>query len=247
MNLNNEIKPELVEKKYNFYRKSAIARMLLGIGTSSVLSFLINLSYTNYHKLNLIYMIKNQKQYFCLIVGYYTFIENIQGLFNWHQLYTNFWINSTISGYFCFKLYYRYLIKYTSTQWYSALVLSQKLCLMLVCYNIFYESIFEIKKEILTYSKEDILDLTEHLYSNNKYNKDNREQEIKTIMYNYKLNNNFIVLNSKNKRKLLEDYINKLSDLKSINVKTVDMASFIDYYHINKHIKTPKNDNKFNI
>jgi hypothetical protein len=100
--------------------------------------------------------------------SFYFLNEVFHSLSKFYQIYTNFWINNSISAYLLSKIHYRYLIKTSRMKWHSAILYSHKCFASLCVFNIIAESVISTIRYIYLYDEPDIID-----YINEKIKNEN--------------------------------------------------------------------------
>ncbi len=227
LNINNQIyhneqSTRLLPNKY-YFRQSAVSRALLGTFFTSTTGILINLAFIKLKKLPSSIFIKNIKQITSLSFFYFSTNELTFAWFNFNNLYTNYWVCYTISAYISYRLYYLFLIKSRSSQWFISVLYSQKICMMMLTYSLIIESVLELLKESITYDEPDILDKIDYLFDNKgrvKVSPEDFKEELPLVIF----------LNSEKKRRNLASFI---SDQTGKNGQFINMAAYMKIYKMN--------------
>jgi hypothetical protein len=140
-------------------RKSALTRITIGTLTCTGLCFLYAISHAKYRHLDYRFIGNWVKGSLVFSFGFYSLNEALWAGFKYYNLYTNYWINYSLSAYYLSKVYYRYLIRNHIMPWYTAIKTSHKYFLYLCVFNLIIESLIYIKREIELYDEEDIIDI----------------------------------------------------------------------------------------
>ena len=160
--------------------------------------------------------------------SFYLLNEVFHSLSKFYQIYSNFWINNSISAYVLSKVHYRYLIKTSRMKWHSAILYSHKCFASLCIFNILAESVFSTIRYIYLYDEPDIID-----FINEKVNNDN------DLITYVELQRNFLkpvhVINSEKKMQKMREFY-KDNKSKS-DEKTKVMFDLYNYYKIEFKVK----------
>jgi hypothetical protein len=206
MNNYIEKRKEIIESGRDvLFRKSALTRILLGtfVTTSSSLLFSYALyRYKHYSKSFIANWIKGS---FTFSSAFYSLNEVLMGICKYYKVYTNFWINYTLISYNLSKIHYRYLIRNHMMKWYLAIPYSHKCFLYFCVLNMIIELVLFLSKEVYLYDEPDFLDIL----------KDKKKEELTIYDIENHFMKGFYIINSEQKKHILELYIQEQSDLRS--------------------------------
>lgn len=238
----NDIQIELKQNNNDFLvkpnnryciRSSAKKRILIGTSLFSFSSFLIQLSLSNYKNYTSSFIIKSTKSFSLLSLAFFSLNEAFYALFEFQSIYCNYWICYSLSGYVCHSFFYKYLIRTSSlySQWYVALLLSQKVNLMFVLSALIIESALELVKEVVLYDEVDIVDKYLSKYESMSTSMSSKQIEVE--LKKEISDKNVIFFNSKEKREMLTRYMENRPE-KYKHKNTYNMYEFLEDYRIRK-------------
>ena len=211
---------KIKDPSYLYLRKSYLKRIVLGTSSTITISFIVSLANARLHKLPIKVFFNKIKEYSLLSLVFFAGNEVAWSFFNYHSLYTNYWLCYSLSSYICYNGYYKYLIK-KQTLWYSAILHSQKINLLFLSYALLMESVLELLKETIIYNEPDILDKTKDFWD-----KDGKLVATGEDFQREVFNKSLVFLNSKKKRQEMKEFIER-SPQKYKNLGIINMAAFI--------------------
>lgn len=226
----------LIKPHNKFYiRSSAKKRILIGSSLFSFSSFLIQFSLSTYKNYTSSFIFKSTKSFSLLSLAFFSLNEAFYSFFEFQSIYSNYWICYSLSGYICHCFFYKYLIRTSSlySQWYVALLLSQKVNLIFVVLALMIESILEFVKEVLIYDEVDIVDKYLSIYENMSMSNSMNSKQIEIELKKEISDTNVIFFNSKEKREMLTRYMKNRSE-KYKHKNTYNMYEFLEDYRIRK-------------
>lgn len=223
---NNEFHDKYIKLKDNsknkIIRPSSFTRITLGTFFSSSSCFIYSLIFAKLKKLDHVFVRKYLKGSFLLSLGFFGLNEIVYSTSKYFGIYSNFFINYSITSYIMSKFFYRHLIRNHYMQWDKAIKYSHK-CFLIFCVFISaLELMVYLYREIHLFDGDDFFD-----YFEKKLKNKNDHITFKDIENNFMCS--FHILNNPEKRKLLDKYIYENSrDGKTKNDKyqTVNLYKF---------------------
>jgi hypothetical protein len=153
--------------KNRIFRNSAGVRIVLGTIACTGVSVLYACAYAKYKKLDTSFIINWLKGSALAGFGFYTSNEALFALSKYHRIYTNFWINYTLTCLWLSKAFYRFLIRNNIMKWYNAIRYSHKCFLYLCVINLIFEFGVYLFREVQLYDDEDIFDTIREKFMRN--------------------------------------------------------------------------------
>ncbi len=207
--INNEIDSKYKKLKDNsnnrLIRKSAISRLTLGTFFTTSSCFIYSIIFTKLKKLEPSFIKNYTKGSFLLSFAFFSLNETIFSTSKYFGIYSNFFINYSLTSYFISKYFYRYLMRNSIMEWDKAIKYSQK-CFLIFCVLICSLELFVyLYREIHLYDGQDIFD-----YFEKKIIEDKDHITFKDIEDNFM--NGFHIMNSPDKRRLIDKYILENTD-----------------------------------
>lgn len=217
------------EKKYKdadaerIVRKSAPIRVILGTLTVTSSCILFSMAMRSVKNYPNTYVTNWAKGSLVFSLAFYTLNEALLSFCKYYSIYTNFWINSTISAYVLSKFHYRYLIKTQQMRWHSAILYSHKCFAFLCVFNILTEGWLSFCRYVYFYDEPDVIDFMK-----------TRMSDIKNPVTFEELQSNLItpyhIINSDRKKESLKEFYYKNSILPDGRRKlTIDMYDYYKY------------------
>jgi len=223
--INDEIDIRYVKlkdkSKNKIFRPSCLTRVILGTFFSTSTCLIYSLIFAKLKKLDHNFVRNYIKGSFLLSLGFFSLNETIFSASKFFGLYSNFFINYSITSYIMSKIFYRHLIRKNMMQWDKAIKYSQK-CFLIFCVLICsFEFMIYLYREIELYDGEDFLD-----YFQKKLKDNNENITFRDIESNFM--SSFHILNNPEKRKLIDKYILENNDDENRkNYKTVNLYKFL--------------------
>jgi hypothetical protein len=213
-----KIKKDYIDGNQNrLFRKSALPRVIVGTLTCTGVSVLYAIAHAKYRKLDTSFIINWLKGSTIAGFSFYTINEGLFALSKYYRVYTNFWLNYSITAYYLSKLHYRYLIRNHMMKWYSAIRYSHKCFLYLCVMNMVLEFGIYLVREVQLYDDEDVFDFIKQNY-----------MEDGKASFNFSFNelqDNFMkafhVINSSDKVRFVKQYMREHPNHSKIN--TIDL------------------------
>ncbi len=198
--------------KENFFRHSALTRILLGTLATTTISVFYALAHARYRKFELSFVKNWFKGSFTFSLMFYTGNEILFSITNFYKIYTNFWLNYTAVAYFLSKIHYRFLIRNNMMKWYTAIKYSHKCFLLFLVVNLTFELIIYLTREVYLFDEMDVFDILKEKYTNKFSDDPNFDMTYKEIEDNFM--KSFHVVNSKEKIKKIKQHIGKKNEEK---------------------------------
>ena len=161
--------------------------------------------------------------------SYYTLNEFFFGISKYYQIYSNYWLNSSLSAYILSRVFYRHLIKNSLMRWHSAILFSHKCFASLCVFNILFELSFQTLRFLYLYDEEDVIDILDKKIKEQSNFDFNDVQEI--------FMGPIHIFNSENKINKIRKYIaeNKIKLKNNKDSITFDLYNYYKYeYKISK-------------
>jgi hypothetical protein len=169
MNNSNKIQYVDVSKK-NFFRNSAISRIVLGTLSTTSICLFYSLAHAKYRNFPFSFVKNWLRGSFSFSLLFYTQNEALVSICNYFNVYTNFWVNYTLIAYTLSKVHYRYLIRNNQMKWYLAIKYSHKCFLYLLVFNLMIELGIMLNKEIYLYNEPDLFDIVNEKFKDKNGN-----------------------------------------------------------------------------
>lgn len=189
------------KSKDKLIRPSCYARIILGTFFTSSSCLIYSLIFAKLKKLDHSFVKNYLKGSLVLSFGFFGLNELIYSSQKYFGIYSNFFINYSITSYIMSKFFYKHLMRKHYMQWDKAIKYSHK-CFLIFCVLIsFIELMVYLYREIQLYDGEDLFDYIEKITKS-----ENKEQiTFKDIENNFMCS--FHIFNNPEKRKQIDKYI----------------------------------------
>ncbi len=234
--INNELDfkyTKLKDKsKTTIIRPSGFTRILLGTFFTTSSCLIYSIIFTKLKKLDHSFIRNYLKGSFLLSFGFFSLNEFVFSTAKIFGLYSNFFLNYSITSYAMSRIFYKHLIRNHYMQWDKAIKYSHK-CFLIFCVCISaMELIIYIYREVQLYDGEDFFD-----YFDKKLNKSNENTDDNGEPITFKdIESNFMsafhIFNNPEKRKMIDQYVLEQSYIEDRNnnnnrrYKTVNLYQF---------------------
>ncbi len=227
---NNELEFKYVKLKDNskdkLIRPSCFTRIVLGTFFTTSSCFIYSLIFAKLKKLDHTFIRNYLKGSFLLSSGFFTLNEILFSTTKYFGIYSNFFINYSLTSYILSRLFYKHLIRNHYMPWDKAIKYSHK-CFLIFCVLISaLELLIYIYREIQLYDGEDIYD-----YFEKKALNGGDPITFNDIEVNFM--SGFHILNNPEKRKMIDKYIYENSQFDKENglfnnrkLKSVNLYKF---------------------
>lgn len=222
LNYENDLKYVKLKdnSKNKLIRPSCLTRIVLGTFLTTSSCFIYSIIFAKIKRLDHFFVKNYLKGSLLLSFGFFSLNEAIFSTTKYFGIYSNYFVNYSLTSLIMSRIFYKHLIRKNLMQWDKAIKYSHK-CFLIFCVLISsMELIIYLFREIQLYDGEDVFDFFE------KKLKDNSDPiTFKDIEDNFM--SSFHILNSPEKRKMIDKYImeNSEGEVKK-KFKTVNMYKF---------------------
>lgn len=227
--INNELDFKYIKLKDNsknkIIRPSYVTRILLGTFFTTSSCFIYSIIFAKLKKLDHLFIKNHLKGSFLLSLCFFSLNELVFSTTKFFNLYSNFFINYSITSFTMSRIFYKHLIRNNYMQWDKAIKYSHK-CFLIFCVLISaLELLIYLYREIQLFDGEDFFDYFE---KKRLKNNENSAISFKDIESNFM--SSFHIFNNPEKRKLIDQYVYENSDKDHINgnrkFKSVNLYKF---------------------
>lgn len=191
--------------KNRLIRGSCFTRIVLGTFFTTSSCFVYALIFARLKKLDRSFINNYIKGSLLLSLGFFSLNESLYSASKYCGIYSNFFLNYSLTSYIMSRKFYKYLIRNNHMQWDKAIKFSHK-CFLFFCVIVSSLELYVyLYREIQLYDGEDIFD-----YFEKNMRDSNQPVSFKEIENNFM--SSFHILNNPEKRKLIDAYINDSND-----------------------------------